>query len=164
MRTCAVVSRSRLCTTRHLAAEERFGGEGRGWKKRMCTRTRSDSQNQTKYTFTGIALRVGPAIHKTKRKCVQGAADQKSAPLWHVFSKHDSFAAHSRQFYADRSADTPPRGSRTRDQSICRRVESPRCRQATQVENGRRRDHYLAMGKRKVEGDYTQYGWRPYWW
>ena len=88
----------------------------------------------------------------------------KSAPLWHDFSQHDSFAAHSRQFYADRSADTPPRGSRTRDQSICRRVESPRCRQATQVENGRRRDHYLAMGKRKVEGDYTQYGWRPYWW
>ena len=88
----------------------------------------------------------------------------KSAPLWHDFSQHDSFAAHSRQFYADRSADTPARGSRTRDQSICRRVESPRCRQATQVENGRRRDHYLAMGKRKVEGDYTQYGWRPYWW
>ena len=152
MRTCAVVSRSRLCTTRHLAAEERFGGEGRGWKKRTCTRTRSDSQNQTKYTFTGIALRVGPVIHKTKRKCVQGAADQKSAPLWHVFSKHDSFAAHSRQFYADRSADTPPRASRTRDQSICRRVESPRCRQATHVENGRR-DHYLAMGKRKVGVD-----------
>ena len=152
MRTCAVFSRSRLCTTRHLAPGERFGGEGRGWKKRTCTRTRSDSQNQTKYTFTGIALRVGPAIHKTKRKCVQGAADQKSAPLWHVFSKHDSFAAHSRQFYADRSADTPPRGSRTRDQSICRRVESPRCRQATHVENGRR-DHYLAMGKRKVGVD-----------
>lgn len=29
----------------------------------------------------------------------------KSAPLWHDFSKHDSFAALSRQFYADRSAD-----------------------------------------------------------
>lgn len=127
-------------------------GEG-GRRRRARAQVRSDSKNQTKYTFTGIALRVGPAIHKTKRKCVQGAADQKSAPLWHVFSKHDSFAAHSRQFYADRSADTPPRGSRTRDQSICRRVESPRCRQATQVENGRRRDHYLAMGKRKVGVD-----------
>ena len=153
MRTCAVVSRSRLCTTRHLAAEERFGGEGRGWKKRTCTRTRSDSQNQTKYTFTGIALRMGPTIHKTKRKCVQGAADQRVRRCGTIFpSTTASQRTLASSMPTGRPIDTPPRGSRTRDQSICRRVESPRCRLATHVENGRR-DHYLAMGKRKVGVD-----------
>jgi len=126
-------------------------GEG-GRRRRARAQVRSDSKNQTKYTFTGIALEMGPAIHETMRKLIQGAADQRVRRCGTIFSQHDSFAAHSRQFYADRSADTPPRGSRTRDQSICRRVESPRCRQATHVENGRR-DHYLAMGKRKVGVD-----------
>lgn len=51
-------------------------GEG-GRRRRARAQVRSDSKNQTKYTFTGIALRMGPTIHKTKRKCVQGAADQR---------------------------------------------------------------------------------------
>lgn len=93
-----------------------------------------------------------PQSTKRSGSAFKAQPTKECAAVARFFSQHDSFAAHSRQFYADRSADTPPRGSRTRDQSICRRVESPRCRQATHVENGRR-DHYLAMGKRKVGVD-----------
>ena len=51
-------------------------GEG-GRRRRARAQVRSDSKNQTKYTFTGIALEMGPAIHETIRKLIQGAADQR---------------------------------------------------------------------------------------
>lgn len=153
MRTCAVFSRSRLCTTRHLAPGERFGGEGRGWKKTTCTRTSKIRQQKSNQAHVHRDRpRNGSRNPRNDAEVDSRRSRPKSAPLWHDFSKHDSFAALSRQFWADGSADTTPRGSQTRDQSICRGVEWPPCRQATLLENGRR-DHCLAMGKRKVGGD-----------
>lgn len=129
--------------------ENGLGERGEGGR-----RGRARAQDQTAKIKPSTRSQGSPSewVPQNEAEVRSRRSRPKSAPLWHDFSQHDSFAAHSRQFYADRSADTPPRGSRTRDQSICRRVESPRCRQATHVENGRR-DHYLAMGKRKVGVD-----------